>query len=129
MNVVFGGYRFSSRARTPLVGTQLEEFHIAGEVAKEGEEVCITRKRRCEWTFQVHVVTANALECQIEPVGNPSVKPPSAVDGLFTIYLVAGEYHHSTDGVADCSERLVLLLGKLFSDWLKRLPPRECRYH
>ena len=23
MNVVFGGYRFSSRARTPLVGTQL----------------------------------------------------------------------------------------------------------
>ena len=23
MNVVFGGYRFSSQARTPLVGTQL----------------------------------------------------------------------------------------------------------
>ena len=26
MNVVFGGYRFSSRARTPLVGTQLERL-------------------------------------------------------------------------------------------------------
>ena len=28
MNVVFGGYRFSSRARTPLVGTQLRQIDL-----------------------------------------------------------------------------------------------------
>ena len=48
-----------------VVGDEIvkeKEAHITAEVAEEGAEVGLARKRGCEWAVQVHVVPADALE-------------------------------------------------------------------
>jgi hypothetical protein len=46
-------------------------------------------------------MAADALERQIESVGNTPVEPPGHVDGQFAIGLVPGKDHHAADRGAD----------------------------
>ena len=65
-------------------------------------------------------MTADALKRQVEPVSDLASEPSRSVQRLFAINLVAGEDHHTANGVADGPERFVLYLGKLADDAVHR---------
>src|SRR5665648_1106447 len=106
---------------------QQEEVHVAVEVLEQREEVAVAPKGLAERAVLGAVVPADALERQVEPVGDLPVQATGSVDGRLTVDPVAREDHHSADRVADGGERLDLSLCELLDDGLHRGPPRERR--
>ena len=95
---------------------QHEEIDVPVEVSEQPEEVPVPGQRLPEWAALAEIVSADALEREVEPVCDLPVEPACAVDGLLAIDLVARKDHHPADRVADPPERFVLFISGQLGD-------------
>src|SRR5210317_141012 len=81
------GLETVERAKEPHLGKvcsnqvlQQEEFHVAPEVTKQIEEICVSCERVTQRTIFLSVVPPNALHGQVKPVLDPGMEATRAVD-------------------------------------------------
>src|SRR5205823_153902 len=66
---------------------QVEKVHVAGEVAEQSEELCVPGERGAQWAGLVKVMSADALQRQIEPVPDTPMASTRLVDRHLAIDL------------------------------------------
>src|SRR5262245_33517682 len=108
---------------------QVEEVHVAREVAEQSEEVCVPGERFAQWAGLAEVMPADALQRQIETVPDPWMASTRAVDRHLAVDLVARPDHHPADRVTDALERLGFRFRDLTDDLLQLPSAREARNH
>ena len=91
-----------------LRAVEEEEVDVAPEVTEQAEEVAIAAKSLRHRARPPGIVSTNAFDGQVEPVGNPSEAPARLVDRPLAIDLKAGKDHHPTDCVTEVKKRLEL---------------------
>src|SRR5665648_942225 len=106
---------------------QQEEVHVAVEVLEQREEVAVAPKGLAERAVLGAVVPTDALEREVEAVGDLVGHASGTVDRRLAIYLVAREDDHPADGVADRREGLDLVGNELIDHRPHALPPVEGR--
>jgi hypothetical protein len=83
-----------------------EKINVTTEITEELEEVGISLERVTQWALFGIVVSANTLQCQVEPIFDSWMAPARPVDRHLAVNLIAREHHHSADCVANCAESI-----------------------
>lgn len=98
---------------------QVEEVHVAGEVAEESEEVCVPRERGAQRAGLAKVMPADALQRQIEPVLDLRMASTRLINCHLATDPIDREDHRPADRVAEALKRFAVLIRDLIDDVLQ----------
>ena len=102
-----------------------EVVHVTAKVVEQREELTVPLQHVAKWTVLRSIMATDALERQVEPVGDLTTEPSGSVDSLFSVDPVSRKDHHPADRIAYGPKLFVLHLWELADDALHYLPPRE----
>src|SRR5690606_16447318 len=103
--------------RLAVVGDEVleeEEVDVPAKVLEQREEVGVAAQRSVQRARLPDVVPPDALQGQVEAIGDPRMEAASTVDGRCPVDAVAGNKYRATDGVSAVLGQLVR--GNLVDD-------------